>query len=221
MKFTFVRQAYRALAIVAVAATASAAQTEDVFITPEIPFFEFDNGTRFIMIERNQDNDAVIDQSFAKTSRPCPPFCIHPMSAAPGVETIGELELLDFLENQVSSGGGFLVDARLPNWYDAGTIPGAVNLPFTLFEPAEDNVFRNGILQLLGGLPRGGGQWDFTNAKSLALFCNGPWCDQSPRAIRNLVDLGYPTSKLKYYRGGMQTWLLLGLTVEIPSEVGG
>ena len=220
MHFTLARRAFQFAALL-FSLSATAAAADDVFITQDLPFFEFDTGTRFIVIERNQDNEAVIDPSFAKTSRPCPPFCIHAMSAAPGVETIGELELMTFLEEQVSSGGGFLVDARLPNWYDAGTIPGSVNLPFTLFEPSEDNVFRNGVLQLLGGLPRGGGEWDFRNAKNLALFCNGPWCDQSPRAIRNLIDLGYPASKLKYYRGGMQTWLLLGLSVEIPGEVGG
>jgi len=27
-------------------------------------------------ISRNQDNNAMIDPAFAKTSRPCPPFCI-------------------------------------------------------------------------------------------------------------------------------------------------
>ena len=73
-------------------------------------------------------------------------------------------------------------------------------------------------LSLLGAKVGGDGNWDFDNATTLALFCNGPWCDQSPRAIRNLVDAGYPPEKLKYYRGGMQMWLLLGLTVTTPSS---
>jgi rhodanese-related sulfurtransferase len=58
--------------------------------------------------------------------------------------------------------------------------------------------------------------WDFSAALDLAMFCNGPWCDQSPRAIRNLTEAGYPPEKLRYYRGGMQLWLLLGLSVQTP-----
>ena len=47
----------------------------------------------------------------------------------------------------------------------------------------------------------------------VALFCNGPWCGQSPTAIRRMIDAGYPADKIAYYRGGMQVWRLLGLTV--------
>jgi len=48
-------------------------------------------------IMRNQDTEAVINPQFAKTSRTCPPFCIQPISLAPGVETLGEIEVLDYL----------------------------------------------------------------------------------------------------------------------------
>ena len=86
---------------------------QDVFITQDLPFFEFDNGIEFHVIEREQNNDAIIPDAFAKTSRPCPPFCIQPMVAAPGVETLGELELLTFLEEHVQEGTGALIDARV------------------------------------------------------------------------------------------------------------
>jgi rhodanese-related sulfurtransferase len=46
------------------------------------------------------------------------------------------------------------------------------------------------------------------------LFCNGAWCGQSPASIRALLTMGYPQSKIKYYRGGMNDWKLLGLTVK-------
>ena len=58
--------------------------------------------------------------------------------------------------------------------------------------------------------------WDFSRAKTLVLWCNGMWCGQSPRAIRGLLRLGYPAKKLRYYRGGMQAWQSLGLTVVEP-----
>ncbi|HIL42989.1 MAG TPA: sulfurtransferase, partial [Gammaproteobacteria bacterium] len=51
-----------------------------------------------------------------------------------------------------------------------------------------------------------------SGAKTLYLFCNGLWCGQSPQAIKALLTIGYPASKLKYYRGGMNVWHSLGLS---------
>jgi len=39
------------------------------------------------------------------------------------------------------------------------------------------------------------------------------WCGQSPSSIKTLLRFGYPAKKLKWYRGGMQDWEILGLTV--------
>ncbi|MGD8570515.1 MAG: rhodanese-like domain-containing protein, partial [Gammaproteobacteria bacterium] len=39
---------------------------------------------------------------------------------------------------------------------------------------------------------------------------------QSPTAIKNLLALGYPAEKIYYYRGGMQAWQSLGMTVYKP-----
>ncbi len=47
----------------------------------------------------------------------------------------------------------------------------------------------------------------------IVLFCNGPWCGQSPTAIRRIIEAGYPAEKIRYYRWGMQGWRMLGLTV--------
>jgi rhodanese-related sulfurtransferase len=58
---------------------------------------------------------------------------------------------------------------------------------------------------------------DFTNAKTVVMFCNGMWCGQSPNNIRNLLKLGYPADKIKWYRGGMQDWEILGLTT-VPGK---
>ena len=195
---------------------ASPLYAQEVWITPDTPFVELEINNEFFVIERNPDHNATIPAAFAKTSRPCPPFCVHPMKIADGVETIGELELLDFLEQYVQSGAGMLIDARTPRFFKAGTIPGSVNLPFNLLTPSETNPFMNPILTQLGGVQQSDGTWSFDNAKPMALFCNGPWCGQSPRAIRNLISVGFPPEKLKYYRGGMQNWLMLGLTVVIP-----
>jgi len=56
------------------------------------------------------------------------------------------------------------------------------------------------------------GEYDFEHAKTLVLFCNGPWCSQSPSMIFALLEVGYPPEKIKWYRGGMQDWLSAGMT---------
>ena len=48
------------------------------------------HGGKSMKIIRNQDNSHTVNPAFAKTSRPCPPFCIQPAVLAPGVETIAE-----------------------------------------------------------------------------------------------------------------------------------
>lgn len=177
-------------------------RAQDVWITPDLPFVELEVGDAFYLIERDQDNEARIVDSFAKTSRPCPPFCVQPMSVADGVATVGEVELLDFLQDHVQPGTGLLVDARVESFYKAGTIPGSINLPFNMFANSATNPFLDPILVLLGGTLETSGQWNFAGAKNLLLFCNGPWCGQSPAAIRNLIKAGYPAENLHYYRGG-------------------
>lgn len=204
------------LSTVAMFATlAVSAQAQDVNITPDMADATFSVNGQDITIGRNQDRNAVIDPAFAKTSRECPPFCIHPMSAGEGVETVGEIELLEFMSDYVETGKGFVIDSRIPSWYEKAAIPGAINIPFTAVEPT--NAYRDEILQALGAV-KSGNEWDFANATNLLMYCNGPWCDQSPRAIKNLLDAGYPAEKLRYYRGGMQNWLLLGLTTVSTAE---
>lgn len=191
-----------------------------------------------IRVQRIQDPEFELKGYFAKTARKCPPFCIHPITVAPGVQTIGEVELFEFMETQLRDGTGLLIDARTPAWYKKGTIPGATNLPFTDLTPAADDPAWSELLKDFGVLPRKEAGtidkvleewglventlvsefWDFTTAKDLVLFCNGPACDQSARAIQGLLAVGYPPEKLFYYRGGMQLWELWGLTTVAPGE---
>ncbi|WP_296374212.1 rhodanese-like domain-containing protein [Yoonia sp.] len=191
---------------------------QNVFITPDIPYVEFDNGREFFVIERNQDAEARIPDFFTMTSRQCPPFCIQPMSGGEGVTTVGELEVLEFMQQQVTNGTGLIVDARLNEWYLRGTIPGATNLPFTLFDNPANNPFLVPVLKALGGVQADDGNWDMSDARELLMFCDGQWCGQSHMAIGNLMKIGYPGEKIRYYRDGMQGWLTVGLTVEMPSQ---
>jgi len=182
-----------------------------VEIAEGVPYVKVEANGKTYKIERKQEIDAYLTNTFALTSRPSPPFFIEPFSVDNEVETYGELETLDFMSKKK----GLFIDARLKNWYAKSAIPTAVNIPFKLF--LKDTPERDQILKDLGGAKQDDA-WDFSNAKTILLYCNGAWCGQSPTAINALIALGYPKSKMKYYRGGMQAWQLLGLTTIVPKE---
>jgi len=140
---------------------------------------------------------------------------------APGVETIGELEVIGYLRRIAEGDESILViDSRTPDWVAKGTIPGAVNIPWTSFNPAggADLISIGEILEERLNAQNLQGLWDFSRAKTLVMFCNGMWCGQTPNSIKNLLNFGYPAHKIKWYRGGMQTWEILGLTTAKPVE---
>jgi len=184
-----------------------------VEIVEGMPYVKVEANGKTYKIERTQDRDAYLTNTFALTSRPSPPFFIEPFSINNEVETYGELEVLDFLAKKK----GLFIDARLENWYAKSAIPTAVNIPFKLF--LSESKKREQILKDLGGAYNKDGSWNFANAKTILLYCNGAWCGQSPTAIKALMDIGYPAKKMKYYRGGMQAWQLLGLTTIVPKEI--
>lgn len=193
------------------------AQAEDeVKISADLPYLDVMHNGKVVRIERIKDTSNRLTNSFAKTSRPCPPFCVHPIKLASGIETVGELELLEFLKTKVKQGKGVLIDARMPQWFEKSTIPGSINIPFTILSTGLENKYTKKIIRLLGARESKNGQWNFNKVKSLTLFCNGLWCDQSSRAIKSLIKVGYPREKLFWYRGGMQAWQLLGLTTVTP-----
>lgn len=186
-----------------------------VKITPNLDYLDVQHNGKTIRIERIQDTSHKLTNSFSKTSRVCPPFCINPIKLSANISTTGELEVLDFLDNEVKKNKGLLVDSRMPAWFEKGTIPGAVNIPFTVLSKGFDNKHTVDIIKLLGATEKDG-NWDFTNVKKLMLFCNGSWCGQSPAALMNLAKLGYPEEKLFWYRSGVQSWQQVGLTIVTP-----
>ena len=190
-----------------------------VGITRSMAKFEGTLNGAPITIMRDQNQSATVNPAFAKTSRKCPPFCIQPSLLAPGVETIGELEVIDYIAKMAAGDSSILlIDSRTPDWVEKGTIPGAVNIPWTKLDPAKgaDPVTISEILSGQFGAREIEGLWDYRDVKTLVMFCNGMWCGQSPLNIKSLLRFGYPADKIKWYRGGMQDWEILGLTTARP-----
>jgi rhodanese-related sulfurtransferase len=140
---------------------------------------------------------------------------ISPIKFSDKVETFGEVEVLDFIERAKTNKNMLLVDSRTENWFYHETIPTATNVPYVYLKQSQyPDEFQEYIEML--GVKKIDGKYDFTNAKELLLFCNGAWCGQSPESMKYLTDIGYPEAKLKWYRGGIQSWLSLGLTTVKP-----
>lgn len=218
------------------AASVSAEDNISVGISQDIKTVEFNHDGKKLTIMRNQEPRNTITPDFALTSRDCPPFCIQPMIVAPGVDTIGELEIINYIKEMADGDDSILViDSRTPDWVARGTIPGATNIPWTKIRP-KSGATTEAIIKILTtqfdarlakdadefsvdeAIAEGntGKVFDYSNAKTLVLFCNGMWCGQSPANIKILLKFGYPAEKIKWYRGGMQDWEILGLSTIKP-----
>ena len=110
---------------------------------------------------------------------------IQPLVLAPGVDTVGELEVMEHI-----AAGGALVDCRLASYLSSGTIPTAVNIPHTEIVERSDELNRDRLT---------------------VVFCNGPQCPASNDAVSALLQAGWPAQALAYYRGGIHDWVTLGL----------
>ncbi len=113
---------------------------------------------------------------------------ISPIQLAPGVRTVGELEVIEHID-----GGLPLVDTRLEHFYREGTIPTARNVPHEQIDASKE------------GLDPG---------LATIFFCNGPQCAATPAAIQALLAAGYPAESIFYYRGGIHDWMTLGLPLQ-------
>jgi rhodanese-related sulfurtransferase len=91
---------------------------------------------------------------------------------------------------------GFTVlDARSPEAYEAGHLPGALNLPRPY--SAED------VAGLGDGL--------------IVVYCWGPGCNGAPKAAARLAELGRPVKEML---GGFEYWVREGHPVEGTSAQG-
>ena len=137
---------------------------------------------------------------------------LSPMKMHEEIDTYGELEVLEFLEEMQDDPMMLFVDSRKKQWYESLTIPSAINIPFIYFTERDkwDKEKKEALRRF--GVKGEKAPYDFSEAKTILFFCNGVWCRQSPQMIEALLELGYPPEKMKWYRGGMQSWLNVGMT---------
>ena len=225
-----------AILFIDIGSSVSASDDIKVGISQDIKIVEFTHDGKKLTIMRNQEPLNTINPNFALTSRDCPPFCIQPMVVAAGVDTIAELEIIDYIKKMADGDDSILViDSRTPDWVARGAIPGATNIPWTKIRPKSgattEEIIKILTAQFGAKLAQGADEFsvdealaegdtskvfDYSNAKTLVMFCNGMWCGQSPANIKTLLKFGYPAEKIKWYRGGMQGWAILGLSTIKP-----
>jgi rhodanese-related sulfurtransferase len=169
-----------------------------VKIEKNTPHYYINQGGKKIKVARVQDVANRLTDDFTKTSRTCPPYCIQPIVAAAGVETVGELELIEAVKDSAT----LLVDVRPREWFVLESLPGAVNIPERVTRTAK---MRKKLFTLLADKP-------------LIVYGNGLWSPEASTFIANMIRLGYSADKLRYYRDGLQGWKLLGLTTVIHQK---
>jgi len=162
-------------------------------------------------IMRDQSKTGKISSLYETTFRGIP----QPIILANGVETVGEIEFIEYMKKAQTDKKIIIVDSRTSGWYERLRIPGAINIPFTNFYNKEDAI--DAMEDYLDVIVNDDESLDFSKAKTIVAYCNGYWCGQTPGMVKNakfaLLKMKYPSSKIKYYRGGMQAWTSMGFTV--------
>jgi rhodanese-related sulfurtransferase len=92
--------------------------------------------------------------------------------------------------------GFVLIDARSPDLFAKGHVPGAVNIPHGKIIASRMRVYASGAL--------------------FVTYCAGPHCNGAARAAAKLAHLGYP---VKLMVGGITGWLDEGFALDCGSGV--
>ena len=197
------------LALVAVASTASAQSN----IKKGMTEFTVTLNDKSCTIAREQTKGNKVHDAYSTTDRGSP----QPISLGHGIETLGELEFIAYMMKAEKDDDVIIVDTRTEGWHRDLRIPCTLNVPYTQLNDDKE-IALLAVLEYFGVEENDDETLNFDNAKTIVGYCNGFWCGQTPgmfvRAKYSLINLGYPAAKLKYYRGGMQAWTSLGLSVE-------
>lgn len=176
-------------ALLTLAAAASAQDTEPLRILRQVHEFVVQTPQGPFTITRSKTACAT-DKGY-----------IQPLVPLKGVRPVTEIEVLNALNDPST----MVIDMRDEDDPLDDTIPNSFHIPYN---EIEDRLNELGCTRSKGKAAR----WNCSNAKKVILFCYGPMCLQSPTGIRRMAQMGFPVSKIFYYRGGLMDWEALGLT---------
>jgi rhodanese-related sulfurtransferase len=111
-------------------------------------------------------------------------------SVQPGFESIELNEVLQYHTNELV----IFIDSRIADQYQAGHIPGALNIPGTEISLLKSDVINK-----------------FKESPAIVVYCNGEACPLAAAAAQSLVNLGLDNVKL--YAGGWPEWHSCGLPI--------
>ena len=92
----------------------------------------------------------------------------------------------DQLKNLMATQKIVIIDARTPDEFDAGYIPGAINIPYELLGEYIETVD------------------DLDKVTWTITYCEGPPCEKSQAFAFELVDMGF--KRVAYYDAGLNDW---------------
>ena len=180
---------------------------DKVKITPDVSYLYVYHRGKAVKVHRIQDTQHVLTGEYAKTYRP--KQYIQPVKLMDGIQTVGEVEVIQFMKKKVNSKEGMIIDVRDRKRYKKESIPSAVNIPVAIRNKpqAMEKIFKS-----LGMKKKADGSWKTDDAMDLIVYCDGLWCKKSSEMIHAFIAQGYPKEKIFYYRGGFQMWKILGFT---------
>jgi len=149
-----------------------AGKYDKVKITPDMAYIYVYHKGKAVKVHRIQDTKHKITGEYAKIYRPGK--YIQPIKMHKDVQTIAEVELLQFMTEKVNKKKGLLVDLRTKDAYKKESIPSAVNIPARV----KNNPIKvEKILRVLGAKRNVDGTLDTSKVLEVAFYCNGLWCD--------------------------------------------
>jgi rhodanese-related sulfurtransferase len=192
---------------------------------------------RSIKIVRNIEQSFQLPSNLKNTLlnkvENCPPFCLQPFKLDDlPVATLSEVGVINFMTDYLRNNTGALIDVRSASSYARRTIPGSMNyFVQTIQKGLGDSEF-DAMFAALGVKPRNEVSWltrqleslgvkdssevsdtlDFTNAKELVIWGRAQTDINVRYAIRALLDAGYPAHKIRWYHGGLASWVFWGFT---------
>lgn len=184
-----------------------AGQYDKVKITPSMSYVYVYHKGKAVKVHRIQNTSHKLTGEYAKQYRPGK--YIQAVKIHKDIQTIGEVELLEFMQKKGNSKKGIVIDVREKSYYQNETIPSSVNIP--LHVTTSKRKMKK-ILQFLGIEKLNDSSVDKSKAIELVLFTHGIWGNEATKFINKLLILGYPSNKIFYYRGGIQMWKILGFT---------